>query len=140
MINIVFLKFSFQVYVILIKLVLNPDNVQLALPGVVLSPKTALSDLETALKLMEENASRINPLSVLNVLPDTIQVSRIQKFLQVAQHDFLQERRRLQLLKGLLYAELLQCKELRFHLQSQHVLVTEMNVCPVCKKRFGNQR
>lgn len=127
-------------YVILIKLILNPDSIQVTLPGVILSPKTSQPDLETALKLMEEYASRINYLAVLNELPDTIQVSRIQKFLQVAEHEFLKERRRLQLLKGLLYAEHLQCREVRLHLQSQHVLITEMNVCPVCKKRFGNQR
>lgn len=127
-------------YVILIKLILNPNSVQINLQGVTLSPKTAEPNLEAALKLMEDYAHRINYLSILNELPDDIQVSRIQKFLQVAQHDFLKERRRLQLLKGLLYAEQLQCKELQYHLESQHVLITEMNICHVCKKRFGNQR
>lgn len=129
-----------QVYVTLIKLILNPDSSPLSLPGVILSPKTAQPDLETALGLMEKYASRINPLLALSVLPDNVNVSRIQKFLQVSLHDSLKERRRLQLLKGLLYAEHLQCQEMRLNLQSQHVLVTELNVCPVCKKRFGNQR
>lgn len=123
----------------LIKLVLDPDSSPLTLPGVTLSPKTAEPDKERALAILEDHANRINPLSALAILPDNVQVSRIQKFLQVALHTQLLERRRVQLLRRLLYAEHLQCQEMRVNLQSQSVLVTELNVCPVCKKRFGNQ-
>lgn len=82
----------------------------------------------------------MNPLEVLAVLPDNVPVTRIHKFLMVSLQKAVKERRRVQLLKGLLYAEHLQCQEMRLRLQSQHVLVTELNVCQVCKKRFGNQR
>jgi hypothetical protein len=129
-----------QVYAGLIKLVLNPDSCPLALPGLTLSPKTAQPDLELALELLKEHAFKMDPLEVLSVLPDNVPVTRIHKFLLVALQKAVKERRRVQLLKGLLYAEHLQCQEMRLHLQSQHVLVTELNVCPVCKKRFGNQR
>lgn len=131
---------SQDVYVSLIKLILAPDSSPLTLPGVTLSPKTASPDLEKALQILEDHADRVNPLTALAILPDNVQVSRIQKFLQVALHAQLEERRRVQLLRGLLYAEHLQCQEMRLHLQSQSVLVTDLNVCPVCKKRFGNQR
>lgn len=119
---------------------LNPDSCPLALPGLTLSPKTAQPDLELALELLKEHAFKMDPLEVLSVLPDNVPVTRIHKFLLVALQKAVKERRRVQLLKGLLYAEHLQCQEMRLHLQSQHVLVTELNVCPVCKKRFGNQR
>lgn len=131
---------SQDVYVSLIKLIIYPDSSPLSLPGVVLSPKTSEPDLEKALVILEEHADRVNPLTALAILPDNVQVSRIQKFLQVALHSQMVERRRVQLLRGLLYAEHLQCQEMRLHLQSQSILVTELNICPVCKKRFGNQR
>ncbi|CAG9762236.1 unnamed protein product [Ceutorhynchus assimilis] len=128
-----------NVYVSLISLVLLPDSYPLTLPGVTLSPKTAQPDLELALRLLEDNASKINPVEMLAALPDELPVSRIHKFLSVALQKVLQERRKMQLLKGLLYAEHLQCQEIKLALQRQHVVITELNVCPVCKKRFSNQ-
>ncbi|XP_018576853.1 vam6/Vps39-like protein [Anoplophora glabripennis] len=133
------LQGSQNVYASLIKLILDPNSCQLTLPGLVLSPKTAQADLELALQLLEQHASRMNPLQALQILPDSVPVSRIHKFLSVALYNVIQDRRRVQLMKGLLYAEHLQCQEMKLALQSQHVLVTELNVCPVCKKRFGNQ-
>ncbi|XP_066141377.1 vam6/Vps39-like protein [Euwallacea fornicatus] len=130
---------SQNVYAYLITLILKPDSFPLALPGVTLSPKTAQPDLELALQLLEENASKVNPLEILTTFPNDIPVSRIHQFLSVALHKGLQERRKEQLLKGLLYAEHLQLQETKLKLQGKHVLITEMNVCPVCKKRFSNQ-
>lgn len=124
----------------LIKLILDPNSSPLTLPGLTLSPKTAQPDLELALQLLDEHASHMNPLEALAVLPDSVPVSRITKFLQVSLYKLIQERRSVQLMKGLLYAEHLRCQEMKLTLQSQHVLITELNVCPVCKKRFGNQR
>ncbi|KAH0999814.1 hypothetical protein HUJ04_013582 [Dendroctonus ponderosae] len=130
---------SQNVYVCLIKLILNADTSHLALEGVTLSPKTLQPDVELALQLLEENCFKVDPLEMLAALPDEIPVSRIQKFLSVSLRAVLQERRREELSKGLLYAEHLQCQEMKLKLQSKHVLITEMNVCPVCKKRFSNQ-
>ncbi|KAF7284851.1 vacuolar protein sorting 39 [Rhynchophorus ferrugineus] len=130
---------SQQVYLYLINIILKPDSYLISLPGVTLSPKTAQPDLELALTLMEKNASRINPTELLAILPDDIPVSRIHKFLLVGLQRVIQERRRVQLLKGLLYAEYLQCQELKLNLQQQRFLITDLNICPVCKKRFGNQ-
>lgn len=125
------------VYVYLIKQILDPDS---CLPSnSILSPKTATPDVELALKIMEEHATRLDPLEILNSLPENVPIGRIQSFLLKALQKSISERRRAQLLKGLLYAEHLQCQELRFRLQAQKVLITELNVCPVCKKRFGNQ-
>lgn len=124
----------------MIKLILDPNSSPISLPGLTLSPKTAQPDLELALQLLDEHANHMNPLEALAILPDTVPVSRIAKFLQVSLHRLIQDRRSVQLMKGLLYAEHLRCQEMKLALQSQHVLVTELNVCPVCKKRFGNQR
>lgn len=102
--------------------------------------KTAQPDLEMALQLLEEHASEINPMKALEVLPDSVPIGRIRRFLEVSLQNNLNTRRRMQVLKGLLYAEHLQVQEQRMHYESQNVLMTEFNICPVCKKRFGNQR
>lgn len=128
-----------EVYIILIKLLLDPNCITLSLSGVTLSPKTAQPDLETALTLIEEYAERLDPLRVIDILPKDVAMSRITKFLQVSLHNAIRKRRTVQLLKGLMKSEHLRCLDEKLQLQSQHVLITDMNVCFVCKKRFGNQ-
>lgn len=102
--------------------------------------RTARPDLEMALALLETHASKMNPLKALEILPDTVPIGRIKHFLEVSLQEKLNARRKTQVLKGLLYAEHLQVQEQRMHYESQSVLMTEFNICPVCKKRFGNQR
>lgn len=129
-----------EVYVILIQQLLNPDNEGVLMAGC--NPenqRTAQPDLEMALELLEKHASKINPLKALDILLDTVPIGRIKHFLEVSLQDKLNARRRIQVLKGLLYAEHLQVQEQRMHYESQSVLMTEFNICPVCKKRFGNQ-
>ncbi|KAK9879568.1 hypothetical protein WA026_006636 [Henosepilachna vigintioctopunctata] len=125
------------VYISLLKLILDPDSCPP--PNGIVPPETATPDVELALKIMEEHASRLDPLQTLSSLPDNVSVARIRSFLLFALHKAISDRRKAQLLKSLLYAEHLQCQELKFRLQAQKVLITELNVCPVCKKRFGNQ-
>ncbi|XP_024940137.1 vam6/Vps39-like protein isoform X2 [Cephus cinctus] len=129
-----------EVYVTLIQQLLKPDNEGVLMAGCSSKiQKTAQPDLETALELLEEHASKINPLKALEVLPDSVPIGRIRHFLEASLQNNLNEKRRTQVLKGLLYAEHLQVQERRMHYESQSVLMTEFNICPVCKKRFGNQ-
>ncbi|XP_017764075.1 PREDICTED: vam6/Vps39-like protein [Eufriesea mexicana] len=128
-----------EVYALLIQQLLKPDN-----EGVLTGcnpeiQKTAQPDLEMALQLLEEHASKINPLKALEVLPNTVPIGRIKHFLEVSLQETLNARRRVQVLKSLLYAEHLQVQEQRIHYESHNILMTEFNICPVCKKRFGNQ-
>lgn len=133
-----------EVYVMLIKMLLTPTTDNLKDSGIDMttvkqSPKTAQPDLETALSLLEKYADKIESIKALSVLPDNVPISRIQHFLETSIQKVLNKRRRAELLKGLLYAEHLQMQELRILHESQSILITELNVCPVCKKRFGNQ-
>lgn len=130
---------SSHIYVYLIKLILDPESCVITLPGVTLSPKTAQPDIELAIRLLQENASRMDCLEALKIIPDHISVSRLLKFLFVSMQRLVQERRHMQLMRGLLYAEHLTCQETKMMLESQYITVTEFNVCPACKKRFGNQ-
>ncbi|KAK7863279.1 hypothetical protein R5R35_005325 [Gryllus longicercus] len=125
-----------DVYVLLMRmLICPPENWLIGAPP----PVTVQPDLETALSLLEQYASRIPPVKALGVLPDKVPLGRIQHFLETCVQRQLSERRRTQVLKGLVYAEHLQVQEQRVHFESQSILVTEFNVCSVCKKRFGNQ-
>ncbi|KAL0117844.1 hypothetical protein PUN28_008917 [Cardiocondyla obscurior] len=129
-----------EVYVLLIQQLLKPDNEGVLIAGCSLEvQRTAQPDLEMALQLLKEHASKINPMKVLEVLPDSVPIGRIKHFLEVSLQNNLNAKRKTQVLKGLLYAEHLQVQEQRMHYESQSVLMTEFNICPVCKKRFGNQ-
>nr|CAD7463732.1 unnamed protein product [Timema tahoe] len=97
-------------------------------------------DLETALALLEQHANKINPVKALSALPDKVPLVCIKHFLETSLQKELNNRRKSQVLKGLLYAEHLQVQEMRLSYESQAVVMTEFNVCPVCKKRFSNQR
>uniref|UniRef100_A0A1B6MRH7 CNH domain-containing protein n=1 Tax=Graphocephala atropunctata TaxID=36148 RepID=A0A1B6MRH7_9HEMI len=125
-----------DVYVLLMRLLISPpDNWLVGItPSAPLQP-----DLETALSLLEGNAERIPPLKALKELPNSVPLIRIKHFLMTSLQKQLNQRRKTQVLKGLLYAEHLQVHETRMQYESQSVLMTETNVCPVCKKRFGNQ-
>ncbi|XP_015183696.1 PREDICTED: vam6/Vps39-like protein [Polistes dominula] len=129
-----------EVYVMLINQLLKPDNAGALMAGCNTNvQRSAQPDPEMALHLLEEHASKINPLKVLEILPDTVPIGRIKRFLEVSLQNNLNTRRKTQVLKGLLYAEHLQVQEQRMHYESQSVLMTEFNICPACKKRFGNQ-
>ncbi|XP_063228747.1 vam6/Vps39-like protein [Bacillus rossius redtenbacheri] len=125
-----------EVYVILMRMLICPeDNRSLE----VQTPVKREPDLEMALLLLEQHASKINPSLALEVLPDKVPLVRIKHFLETSLQHKLNERRKAEVLKGLLYAEHLQVQELRMSYESQCVVMTEFNICPVCKKRFGNQ-
>ncbi|KAH0553998.1 vam6/Vps39-like protein [Cotesia glomerata] len=126
-----------EVYVTLIQQLLKPEPFFVS--GSSEIQKTAQPDLETALELLEQYASKITPINALEVLPDNVPIGRIRHFLEASLHNQLSERRKTQVLKGLLQAEHLQVQEQRMHYESKSVLMTEFNICPVCKKRFGNQ-
>lgn len=129
-----------EVYVMLIQQLLKPDDKENLMAGCSSEiQKTAQPDLEMALRLLEEHAAKIDPLKALEILPDNVSIGRIRHFLEVSLQEKLNAKRRIQVLKGLLYAEHLQVQEQRMHYESQSVLMTEFNICPVCKKRFGNQ-
>ncbi|CAH0400093.1 unnamed protein product [Chilo suppressalis] len=131
-----------DVYVILMRTLMNPDKSN-ALSGpladVPRHPKTAVPDLETALSILEKHADKISPLKALSVLPDSVPLSRLKHFLESALENQLTLKRRTQVLKGLLYAEHMQVQELKQIHESKSVVINDYNVCPVCKKRFGNQ-
>ncbi|XP_050677422.1 vam6/Vps39-like protein [Leptidea sinapis] len=133
---------SSGVYVILMKILMNPEQATPLtgpLANVPRHPRASIPDMETALAILEKHGDKISPIKALSVLPDSVPLSRLKSFLECALETQLTTKRRTQLLKGLLYAEHTQVQEMkRFH-ESQSIIINDYNICPVCKKRFGNQ-
>nr|CAG4651586.1 EOG090X0131 [Triops cancriformis] len=128
-----------EVYLFLLKLLLNPQICP-PLPG--LAPPSGPQrepDFESALKLLQDHASCIDVVQALTILPNHVPLARISNFLTSSLIARATCRRQQQLLRGLRYAEHLQVQEERIKYQSQKILMTEFNVCHVCKKRFGSQ-
>ncbi|XP_075976960.1 vacuolar protein sorting 39 [Anticarsia gemmatalis] len=131
-----------DVYVILMRILMNPAQgsaLDGPLANVPRHPKTSVPDLETALNILEKHADKISPLKALSVLPDSVPLSRLKHFLESALDGQLTLKRRMQVLKGLLYAEHTQVQELKHFHESKSVVINDYDVCPVCKKRFVNQ-
>ncbi|XP_053608252.1 vam6/Vps39-like protein [Plodia interpunctella] len=131
-----------DVYVILMNILVNPEQSGVLsgpLAKVPRHPDTAKPDLETALNILEKHGDNISVLKALAVLPDAVPLTRLKSFLECALDGQLALKRRTQVLKGLLYAEHMQVQEQKHHHESKSVMITDYNVCPVCKKRFGNQ-
>ncbi|KAJ8719630.1 hypothetical protein PYW08_011805 [Mythimna loreyi] len=132
-----------DVYVILMKILINPEQssarIGKALANVPRHPDTAVPDLDKALIILDKYANYISPLKALAVLPDSVPLDRLKHFLESAMDGQLMMKRRMQVAKGLWYAEQVQTEELEHFYQSKSIVINDGDVCPVCKKRFGNQ-
>ncbi|XP_059481354.1 vam6/Vps39-like protein [Neocloeon triangulifer] len=126
------------VYVQLLRMIIDPpsDPFQEMLG---ISNSTAKPDVEKALSILQMHSNEMPVLGALNVLPDNVPLVRMQKFLHSSFQHKLMERRRVQILKGLLQAEHFQVLKKKIESQSEVMHLTELKLCPVCKKRFSNQ-
>jgi len=130
---------SKEVYYYLLKLLLQPNDAT-KIPGLAYpADVNRLPDISTALKTLGQYPSRIDPIKTLQILPAGIPLQQLERFLHRSVQSCAADRRQLQLLRGLLYAEHLQVHEQRIEYQNQRIVITESNICHVCKKRFGNQ-
>ncbi|GAB0088727.1 Vacuolar sorting protein 39/Transforming growth factor beta receptor-associated domain 1 [Sergentomyia squamirostris] len=127
-----------EIFVLLIKTLLTPP-VTPPYSGVPLHPRCLTPDIETVLEILEKDAKKVEPLAVLQIIPDNISLLRLRTFLETALQHQLEQKRKTQVLRGLLYAEHLQIHEDRIQNESNTVLISDYSVCPSCKKKFGNQ-
>jgi hypothetical protein len=72
----------------------------------------------------------------MKLLPPTVPLGKLFPFFKSNMHKLSRERKELQLLKGLHYGQLLQVHGQRMDLQSHKILLTDLRMCPGCKKRF----
>ncbi|XP_067131793.1 vam6/Vps39-like protein [Centruroides vittatus] len=95
------------------------------------------TDIKKSLQLLKKYASNIDPLETLSILPSTVSLNEIKEFLTYTLKKTESERHATQLVKSLLAAENLQVNILRIRCQSYKLVITELDVCRVCKKRIG---
>lgn len=129
---------SKTIFVQLIEILLKPPTTPPYM-GVELHPRCLEPNIEVVLDLLEQHATKLDPCTVLQILPNDIPVIRLQPFLEAALRNSMERRRNNQVLKGLLYASNLQLQENKMRLESTSVLVSEISICPVCSKKFTNQ-
>ncbi|XP_047989752.1 vam6/Vps39-like protein [Leguminivora glycinivorella] len=129
-----------DIYIVLLQFLVNPQQGPVgAMAKLPRHPRTEKPDLEAVFSILEKHADKICPVKALSVLPDSLPLSRLNYYLQYAMDNQLAIKRSTQVLKGLLYAEQLQIEDLKEYYESKSILVSEFNVCRVCKKKFRNQ-
>lgn len=126
------------VYTHLVRSLLNPPR-QPLYNDVPLHPRSQECDVETVIEIIEKHTDKVEPEEIIRLMPSDIPLIRLKKFLETSMHLCLENKRRMQVLKGLYYAGHLQLQEQRIKLQSQHFTITELSTCEVCRKKFSNQ-
>uniref|UniRef100_A0A0K8T2X7 CNH domain-containing protein n=1 Tax=Lygus hesperus TaxID=30085 RepID=A0A0K8T2X7_LYGHE len=128
-----------KVYIKMLRLLLHPPD---SLPNVsvpLVTPANAPDPLTMSLDLLEAHPDRIPVLDALDLIPNNIPLVRLKSFLMAGVKEAIKQRRDSQLLKGLLNAQRLQLKKQKIEQESRKIIMNELMVCPVCKKRFRNE-
>ncbi len=128
-----------EVFSLLFSLMLVPPDAHMCknvnLPTNVRPP----CDLDTALDVLNEFGSKIDLLTVLKCLPDSVMLNKICDYLNARLEERTASRNHWQVLRSLKHAEHLQVQEERIVVESQRVKISEYDVCYVCHRRFKNQ-
>ena len=98
--------------------------------------KLAKPDSKTALQILQDHGSKIDLKTVLKSTPSNVALSDLVGYLETCLDSRVTQRHQMQLLRGLMHAEHLQVQEERIKLESEKIVLDEMDVCPVCHRRF----
>lgn len=88
--------------------------------------------------ILNNHGTKVSGQRVLEILPDDVPLVELSTFLEMAVRHQLEQRRKRQILNGLLYADNLLIAEERMRCESKSVTITEFSVCHMCKKKFNN--
>ncbi|XP_014671052.1 PREDICTED: vam6/Vps39-like protein [Priapulus caudatus] len=91
-----------------------------------------------ALELLRLHANKIDTIKALQLLPLPTRVCDIHQFLEKVLQERASHKRRGQILRSLLSAEHLQVQEQIIFHQAHKIVITDENICRVCKKKIGN--
>ena len=78
-------------------------------------------------------------MTVLLSTPANVHLEQLAPYLESAMEKRVSDRHHTQLRRGLMHSQFLQVQEERIRVESQQVILTEMDSCPVCLKKFRNQ-
>ncbi|EPQ27516.1 uncharacterized protein PFL1_05054 [Pseudozyma flocculosa PF-1] len=94
--------------------------------------------LEAALSLIQRNASRIDLISALELLPPLVSLQSLESFVRLNLRDQTRRENEAKVIRQIQTMRDLQVDETLCRLQSRRVKVGEMRTCPRCHKRLGN--
>jgi len=95
--------------------------------------------IDDAIHLMELYAKHLDPMKVIEMLPQTITLSKLNTFLVKSIHNVLHTRRDSQVLKNINKINNLETKYSLVQVQSKNVRITTERMCPKCHKRIGDK-
>ncbi|KAJ7340060.1 Vam6/Vps39-like protein [Desmophyllum pertusum] len=121
---------SKDVYVSLLRMYLEPPKIS--------GKENMKPSIVVALNVLQEHRQKISTAKALELLPSSIEVREVYKFLLNVLKDKEKKRKDCQVLKSLLFAEHLQVQEQRMHYQGHKILLTDERACRVCHKKIGN--
>ncbi|KAN0065789.1 Vacuolar morphogenesis protein 6 [Thecaphora frezii] len=94
--------------------------------------------LEAALALIQRNASRIDLIRALELLPPLVSLRSLENFIRLNLRDQTRRENEAKVIGQIRMMRDLQVGETLSRLQSRRVKVGEMRTCPRCHKRLGN--
>ncbi|XP_059173340.1 vam6/Vps39-like protein [Physella acuta] len=121
-----------DVYYLLFKMFLKTPTIEDTVDA-----RVEHTQLDNALNLLAENATKIDTAKALEILPSGTKLKDILTFLENVMENQAVRRRSNQILKSMLYAENLQVTEHLIHKQSVKINVTDEDMCRSCKRRIG---
>lgn len=99
----------------------------------------AKPNLEIALRLLQNYATKMDPISVLNELPDDLSVSSIGGFLDTTIKNLIHRKHEVQVHRNLLLSQHLAVQKQKINLHRNKVLIDEYSLCHCCNKRIGKR-
>ncbi|CAG0884938.1 unnamed protein product, partial [Darwinula stevensoni] len=105
-------------------------------------PKFPLSsvDLERALLILNQHASKLDAVKILEMFPDDVPLESVSNFLKENYLGLIRHKQSWQILHALRIAQDLQVEKIRLQVEGQRVLLNDQTPCSLCSKKFGKQR
>ncbi len=132
-------KTGSDVYSLLLVLMVKPPEASLckllSLP-VNVQPQC---DTDKVLEVLDEFGSKMDLLTILRALPDTVKLKQVGAYLCSRMEEKVTLCNKWQVLKSLKRAEHLQVQEERISTESLKIRLSVFDVCRVCHKRFKDQ-
>lgn len=101
--------------------------------------ETPKQNREIALRLLQNYATKMDPISVLNELPDDLPVNSIAGFLDTTIKNLIHRKHEVQVHRNLLLSQHLAVQKQKINLHRNKVVIDEYSLCHCCNKRIGKR-
>lgn len=102
-------------------------------------PTAKKPNLEIALRLLQNYATKMDPISVLNELPETLPISSLSVFLTNIIKNLIHRKHEVQVHRNLLLSQHLTVQRQKINLHRNKVAIDEYSLCQCCNRRIGKR-